>query len=395
MCLRGIHKLVSQIKDPAASNGVSNLQRCKAAGYLTLAAVLLAGIKLALRNKAAQKWSEIMKNLSIPTGYEPALNLHDTQIAIKTVKDFFQNLLAERLNLLRVSAPLFVTPESGLNDNLNGVERPVSFGIKDQGEAQAEIVHSLAKWKRYALQKYGFSIGEGLYTDMSAIRRDEETDNIHSIYVDQWDWEKIITKEMRTLDTLKDTVRNVYKVLRKTEKYMAIRYDYIEEILPHDIFFITTGELEKMFPDSTPKEREYYISKEKGAVCVMQIGDLLASGEKHDGRAPDYDDWALNADIIVYYPVLDIALELSSMGIRVDKEALLSQLEKAGCPERAELPFQKAVISEELPYTIGGGIGQSRICMFFLRKAHIGEVQCSLWPENVMDEARKARLPLL
>ncbi len=383
------------IKDPAASNGVSNLQRCRAAGYLTLAAVLLAGIKLALRNKAAQKWSEIMKNLSIPTGYEPALNLHDTQIAIKTVKDFFQNLLAERLNLLRVSAPLFVTPESGLNDNLNGVERPVSFGIKDQGEAQAEIVHSLAKWKRYALQKYGFSVGEGLYTDMSAIRRDEETDNIHSIYVDQWDWEKIITKEMRTLDTLKDTVRNVYKVLRKTEKYMAIRYDYIEEILPHDIFFITTGELEKMFPDSTPKEREYYISKEKGAVCVMQIGDLLASGEKHDGRAPDYDDWALNADIIVYYPVLDIALELSSMGIRVDKEALLSQLEKAGCPERAELPFQKAVISEELPYTIGGGIGQSRICMFFLRKAHIGEVQCSLWPENVMDEARKARLPLL
>ncbi len=383
------------IKDPAASNGVSNLQRCRAAGYLTLAAVLLAGIKLALRNKAAQKWSEIMKNLSIPTGYEPALNLHDTQIAIKTVKDFFQNLLAERLNLLRVSAPLFVTPESGLNDNLNGVERPVSFGIKDQGEAQAEIVHSLAKWKRYALQKYGFSVGEGLYTDMSAIRRDEETDNIHSIYVDQWDWEKIITKEMRTLDTLKDTVRNVYKVLRKTEKYMAIRYDYIEEILPHDIFFITTGELEKMFPDSTPKEREYYISKEKRAVCVMQIGDLLASGEKHDGRAPDYDDWALNADIIVYYPVLDIALELSSMGIRVDKEALLSQLEKAGCPERAELPFQKAVISEALPYTIGGGIGQSRICMFFLRKAHIGEVQCSLWPEYVMEEARKARLPLL
>ncbi len=397
------HKFVSArhpqtckpIKDSAASNGVSNLQRCRAAGYLTLAAVLLAGIKLALRNKAAQKWSEIMKNLSIPTGYEPALNLHDTQIAIKTVKDFFQNLLAERLNLLRVSAPLFVTPESGLNDNLNGVERPVSFGIKDQGEAQAEIVHSLAKWKRYALQKYGFSVGEGLYTDMSAIRRDEETDNIHSIYVDQWDWEKIITKEMRTLDTLKDTVRNVYKVLRKTEKYMAIRYDYIAEILPHDIFFITTGELEKMFPDSTPKEREYYISKEKGAVCVMQIGDLLASGEKHDGRAPDYDDWALNADIIVYYPVLDIALELSSMGIRVDKEALLSQLEKAGCPERAELPFQKAVISEELPYTIGGGIGQSRICMFFLRKAHIGEVQCSLWPENVMEEARKTRLPLL
>jgi len=337
----------------------------------------------------------IMKNLMIPDHYEPALNLHDTQIAIKTVKDFFQNLLAERLNLLRVSAPLFVTPESGLNDNLNGVERPVSFGIKDQGEAQAEIVHSLAKWKRFALQKYGFSVGEGLYTDMSAIRRDEDTDNIHSIYVDQWDWEKIITREMRTLDTLKDVVRNVYKVLRKTEKYMAIRYDYIEEILPHDIFFITTRELEEMFPDCTPKEREYHISKEKGAVCIMQIGDLLASGEKHDGRAPDYDDWALNADIVVYYPVLDIALELSSMGIRVDKDALLSQLEKAGCPERADLPFQKAIINEELPFTIGGGIGQSRICMFFLRKAHIGEVQCSLWPEDVAEEAKRAGIPLL
>ena len=336
-----------------------------------------------------------MKNLMIPDHYEPALNLHDTQIAIKTVKDFFQNLLAERLNLLRVSAPLFVTPQSGLNDNLNGVERPVSFGIKDQGEAQAEIVHSLAKWKRFALQKYGFSIGEGLYTDMSAIRRDEDTDNIHSIYVDQWDWEKIITKEMRTIDTLKDVVKNVYKVLRKTEKYMAIRYDYIEEILPHDIFFITTQQLEEMFPDCTPKEREYHISKEKGAVCIMQIGDLLASGEKHDGRAPDYDDWALNADIVVYYPVLDIALELSSMGIRVDKQALLSQLEKAGCPERANLPFQQSVLKEELPYTIGGGIGQSRICMFFLRKAHIGEVQCSLWPEDVKKEAEEKGLQLL
>ncbi len=336
-----------------------------------------------------------MKNLMIPDHYEPALNLHDTQIAIKTVKDFFQNLLAERLNLLRVSAPLFVTPQSGLNDNLNGVERPVSFGIKDQGEAQAEIVHSLAKWKRFALQKYGFSIGEGLYTDMSAIRRDEDTDNIHSIYVDQWDWEKIITKEMRTIDTLKDVVKNVYKVLRKTEKYMAIRYDYIEEILPHDIFFITTQQLEEMFPDCTPKEREYHISKEKGAVCVMQIGDKLKSGETHDGRAPDYDDWALNADIVVYYPVLDIALELSSMGIRVDQAALLQQLEKAGCPERAELPFQKAVLAQEVPFTIGGGIGQSRICMFFLRKAHIGEVQASLWPEDTVKMAREQGIALL
>ena len=230
---------------------------------------------------------------------------------------------------------------------------------------------------------------------MSAIRRDEDVDNIHSIYVDQWDWEKIISKEDRTLDTLKDTVRTVYKVLRKTEKYMAIHFDYIEEILPHDIFFVTTRELEEMFPDYSPKEREYYIAKAKGAVCIMQIGDTLENGEPHDGRAPDYDDWALNADIIVYYPVLDIALELSSMGIRVDKESLLSQLEKAGCPERANLPFHQAIINEELPYTIGGGIGQSRICMFFLRKAHIGEVQCSLWPDEVMKMAEEKGLQLL
>ncbi len=336
-----------------------------------------------------------MSNLKLPKDYKSELNLHDTQVAIKTVKDFFQSLLAERLNLLRVSAPLFVDPASGLNDNLNGVERPVSFDIKYQDGREGEIVHSLAKWKRYALKKYGFATGEGLYTDMSAIRRDEDVDNIHSIYVDQWDWEKIIRREDRTLDTLKDTVRIIYKVLRKTEKYMAIHFDYIEEILPHDIFFITTTELAEMFPDYTPKEREYYIAKAKGAVCIMQIGDKLDNGEPHDGRAPDYDDWQLNGDIIVYYPVLDIALELSSMGIRVDSEALLSQLEKAGCPERAELPFHQAVINEEVPYTIGGGIGQSRICMFFLRKAHIGEVQSSLWPEDTMAEAEKRGLQLL
>ena len=336
-----------------------------------------------------------MSNFNIPKNYKSELNLYETQIAIKTVKDFFQTLLAERLHLLRVSAPLFVAPESGLNDNLNGVERPVTFDIKCENNREAEIVQSLAKWKRYALKKYGFSIGEGLYTDMSAIRRDEETDNIHSIYVDQWDWEKIISKEDRNLDTLKEAVRTVYKVLRKTEKYMSIHYDYIEEILPHDIFFITTSDLEEMFPDYSPKEREYYIAKAKGAVCIMQIGGVLENGEPHDGRAPDYDDWALNADIIVYYPVLDIALELSSMGIRVDKKALLSQLKEAGCPERAELAFHKAVINEELPYTIGGGIGQSRICMFFLRKAHIGEVQCSLWPEDVMAQAKENGLQLL
>ena len=336
-----------------------------------------------------------MEKFIIPKDYHSELNLHDTQIAIKTVKDFFQNLLSQRLNLSRVSAPLFVDPDSGLNDNLNGVERPVTFDIKEQNGREAEVVQSLAKWKRYALKKYGFSYGEGLYTDMNAIRRDEITDNIHSIFVDQWDWEKIIKKDERTIATLMDTVKVVYKCLRKTEKYMAIQYDYIEEILPHDIFFVTTQELADMFPDNTPKEREYYIAKAKGAVCIMQIGDVLENGECHDGRAPDYDDWSLNADIVVYYPVLDIALELSSMGIRVDKKALLSQLKKAGCEERKDLPFQKAIINEELPYTIGGGIGQSRICMFFLRKAHIGEVQSSLWPENMIAQCEENGVQLL
>ena len=336
-----------------------------------------------------------MEHLIIPKDYHSELNLHDTQIAIKTVKDFFQNLLSQRLNLSRVSAPLFVDPDSGLNDNLNGLERPVTFDIKEQNGREAEVVQSLAKWKRYALKKYGFSYGEGLYTDMNAIRRDEITDNIHSIFVDQWDWEKIIKKDERTIATLMDTVKVVYKCLRKTEKYMAIQYDYIEEILPHDIFFVTTQELADMFPDNTPKEREYYIAKAKGAVCIMQIGDVLENGERHDGRAPDYDDWSLNADIVVYYPVLDIALELSSMGIRVDKKALLSQLKKAGCEERKDLPFQKAIINEELPYTIGGGIGQSRICMFFLRKAHIGEVQSSLWPEDMIAQCEENGIQLL
>ncbi len=336
-----------------------------------------------------------MERFYLPDHYQSALSLHETQVAIKTVKDFFQSLLAERLNLLRVSAPLFVDPSSGLNDNLNGVERPVDFDIRDQQGRTGEVVQSLAKWKRYALKKYGFAVGEGLYTDMNAIRRDELTDNIHSIYVDQWDWEKIIRREDRTRTTLENVVREVYRVLRKTEKYMAIRYDYIEEVLPHDIFFLTTSELLEMYPGMTPKEREYAITKEKGAVCLMQIGDVLADGAPHDGRAPDYDDWSLNADILVYYPVLDIALELSSMGIRVDETALASQLEKAGCPERASLPFQKSVLAGELPYTIGGGIGQSRICMYFLRKAHIGEVQSSLWPDDVMAAAEAAGVHLL
>ena len=330
-----------------------------------------------------------MSKIIIPKDYESALNLHDTQIAIKTVTDFFQNLLAEHLNLLRVSAPLFVTPESGLNDNLNGVERPVAFGIKEQNEYEVEIVQSLAKWKRYALKKYGFKAGEGLYTDMNAIRRDEETDNINSIYEDQWDWEKVITKEERTMETLINTVRKVYSALRKTEKFLSIKYDYIKELLPEEIFFVTTDELAEMFPDNTPEEREYYIAKAKGAVCIMKIGDVLENGEKHGNRAPDYDDWSMNADIVVYYPVLDIALELSSMGVRVDETALLEQLEKAGCMERKDLEFQKAILEKKLPYTIGGGIGQSRICMFFLRKAHIGEVQSSIWPKDVQLEAEK------
>ena len=336
-----------------------------------------------------------MDHLYIPEGYTSALSLYDTQVAIKTVKDFFQQTLAEQLYLLRVSAPLFVTPESGLNDNLNGVERPVTFGIREQNDRPAEIVHSLAKWKRNALKQYGFHIGEGLYTDMSAIRRDEDTDNIHSIYVDQWDWEKIILKEDRNVEYLKETVRKVYKALKKTEKYMSIRYDYIEEILPRDIFFITTQELADLYPDKTAKEREDLIAKEKGAVFLMEIGDKLADGKPHDGRAPDYDDWHLNGDILVWYPVLGHALELSSMGIRVDEESLARQLKLAGCEDRASLPFQKAILEKKLPYTVGGGIGQSRICMFYLRKAHIGEVQVSLWPDEIRERAARKGINLL
>ena len=336
-----------------------------------------------------------MSNMNIPEDYKPVLGLKDTQIAIKEVKDFFQRQLTAELNLHRVSAPLFVTPESGLNDNLNGVERPVKFGIKEQDEREVEIVHSLAKWKRMALGRYEFNVGEGLYTDMNAIRRDEETDNIHSIYVDQWDWEKIITKEERNETKLREVVKSVYDALRVTEKYMANKYDYIECILPENIFFISSQELEDMYPDYTPKEREYKICKLHGAVFISQIGGVLASGEKHDGRAPDYDDWSLNGDILVYYPVTDIALELSSMGIRVDEDALERQLVIAGCEERKELPFQKAIVEKKLPYTIGGGIGQSRICMFFLRKAHIGEVQVSIWPDEDVAYAKERGVILL
>lgn len=336
-----------------------------------------------------------MSSIFIPDGYHSELDLKETQIAIKKVKDFFQNQLAAELNLQRVSAPLFVDPESGLNDNLNGVERPVSFGIKEQNERKAEIVQSLAKWKRYALGRYGFQPGQGLYTDMNAIRRDEDTDNIHSIYVDQWDWERVITKEERNRETLHRIVKNVYEALHVTEKYVENKFEYVHCILPEQITFVTSQELEDMYPDDSPKDREYKFARIHGAIFIEQIGGRLKSGEKHDGRAPDYDDWSLNGDIIVYYPVTDIALELSSMGIRVDEDSLKLQLKEAGCEERAELPFQKAILEKKLPYTIGGGIGQSRICMFFLRKAHIGEVQVSLWPEKDMKYAADHGVTLL
>lgn len=319
----------------------------------------------------------------IPSEYHSLLDIRQTEVAIKKVKDFFERDLAIQLNLTRVSAPLFVDSASGLNDTLNGVERPVSFDIKNM-PGEMEVVQSLAKWKRQALKHYGFRHGEGLYTDMNAIRRDEDTDNLHSVFVDQWDWERIISREERNQDTLKSMVRRVYRSLRHTERYIAEDYSFSKIILPEEITFITSQELEDLYPDCTPKEREYKISKAKGAVFIMQIGGLLKSGIPHDGRAPDYDDWNLNGDIIVYYPVLDLALELSSMGIRVDEEALKKQLAIRGCPERAELPFQKALLAGELPYTVGGGIGQSRMCMFFLRKAHVGEVQSSIWSEEDM-----------
>ena len=320
--------------------------------------------------------------VTIPDGYSSHLTIRETEQAIKKVKDFFERDLAIELNLTRVSAPLFVDAKSGMNDNLNGTERPVGFELYS-GE-KFEIVHSLAKWKRYALKKYGFNQGEGLYTDMNAIRRDEETDNIHSIFVDQWDWEKIIAKEERTVETLKKTVKLIYAALRHTEYYITREYDFIGSLLPEKIHFVTTGELEEMYPDKTRKEREYIAAKEHGAIFLMQVGGKLKDGKPHDGRAPDYDDWSLNGDIIVYYPILDMALELSSMGIRVDETALLSQLRESGCEDRKALPFHKALLSGELPYTVGGGIGQSRMCMFFLRKAHIGEVQTSYWDEETV-----------
>ena len=332
--------------------------------------------------------------VKVPQGYSPVLNIRQTEVAIKKVKDFFERDLAIQLNLTRVSAPLFVDAESGLNDNLNGVERPVSFDIKGM-KGNNEIVQSLAKWKRMALKQYDFEPNEGLYTDMNAIRRDEDTDNIHSVLVDHWDWEKVITAEQRTEETLKRAVKQIYTSLRHTEIFIAEDYDFLGKLLPEEITFITAQELEDEYPDLTAKEREYQAVKKYGAVFLMKIGGKLKSGNRHDGRAPDYDDWELNGDIIVYYPVLDIALELSSMGIRVDAETLKRQLEIANCQDRAELPFHKALLENELPLTMGGGIGQSRMCMFFLRKAHIGEVQSSRWEETDIEICKENNINLL
>lgn len=333
--------------------------------------------------------------LILPSNYQPSLSVRDTEAAIKMIKDYFETELARQLNLSRVSAPLFVKPETGMNDNLNGVERPVAFDVKSIGGDTVEVVHSLAKWKRMALGRYGFKVGEGLYTDMNAIRRDEDVDNLHSIYVDQWDWEFVINKQDRTVETLKNIVRKIFTALKKTEDHVCEIYPQIPRILPEDIHFITTQELEDMYPNLSPKEREDMISKEKKAVFIMQIGGLLKSGIKHDGRAPDYDDWTLNGDIILWYPLLDRAFEISSMGIRVDEDSLVSQLKEAGCEDRKRLKFHKDLLEGRLPYTVGGGIGQSRLCMYFLKKAHIGEVQASIWPDSMIDTCDNANIKLL
>lgn len=335
------------------------------------------------------------EKLIIPKGYKPILDLRQTEIAIKRVKDFFEKNLAQQLNLVRVSAPLFVRTNTGINDNLNGIERPVAFDVKGDIGCNAEIVHSLAKWKRMALHRYEFNEGEGIYTDMNAIRRDEEFDNTHSIYVDQWDWEKIIEKEDRDERTLREVVKRIYKVCKDMENYLYEKYPHLKPFLPDEISFITSQELEDKYPDLDPSEREEAIAKEKKAVFIMGIGGRLSSGKVHDGRAPDYDDWTLNGDIIFWHPVLKKAFEISSMGIRVDKSSLERQLKISGCEERKELEYHNLLLKEILPLTMGGGIGQSRLCMFFLRKAHIGEVQSSIWPEEMVNECKKANIILL
>ncbi len=332
--------------------------------------------------------------LIYPKNYHSLLSLYDTQAGIKLIKDEFERNLAKQLRLYRVSAPLFVDEKSGLNDNLNGVERPVSFQIKNI-EGNYEIVHSLAKWKRMALKKYDFYEHKGLYTDMNAIRRDEDLDNLHSIYVDQWDWEKIITEDERNMDYLKACVTDIVKALKETETTLVYRYPVLVPFIEETVSFITSQELLDLYPDKTAKEREYLYTKEHKTVFISQIGDILSNGEKHDGRAPDYDDWALNGDILVYDPLLDCAMEISSMGIRVNKESLLSQLEKAGCMDRLALPFHQSLLHDELPLTMGGGIGQGRLCMLLLQKAHIGEVQVSAWGKEMREECARHNIDLL
>lgn len=336
-----------------------------------------------------------MSKLVTPKDYKSIITPLETQRAIKKIKDYFQQELAYGLNLRRVSAPRFVDPATGMNDNLNGVERRVNFTLLDIDEKEVEVVQSLAKWKRYALGKYGILPGHGIYTDMDAIRRDEELDNLHSAYVDQWDWEKVITKDQRTTEYLHETVRTIYNAMKNLGDYVNRLYRDIQTEIPNEIFFITTQELEDLYPDKTAKEREDLICKAHGAVFIEKIGGPLRSGEKHDGRSPDYDDWELNGDIILWNEVLGRAFEVSSMGIRVDAEAMDRQLKLAGAEDRRELPFHKAILNNELPYSIGGGIGQSRLCMYFLRKAHIGEIQVSVWPEEMEEQCKQAGIFLL
>lgn len=322
-------------------------------------------------------------NLLLPKGYSCSLSILDTEIAIKTIKDSFEQNLARNLNLTRVSAPLFVASDSGLNDTLNGVERPVAFDIKDIGQ-ENEIVHSLAKWKRLALARYGFKNGQGLYTDMNAIRRDEELDNLHSVYVDQWDWEKIIDRKSRRLDTLYETVKSIVFALWESEAALCAQFPSITPFLHRETTFITSQELLNRYPALTPKQREDAICKEYKTVFISQIGAPLSNSERHDGRAPDYDDWQLNGDLLLWYPVLERAVEISSMGIRVDELSLAAQLKASGCESRKALPFHKALLNGKLPLTMGGGLGQSRICMLLLQRAHIGEVQASAWSDEMI-----------
>ncbi|MBQ8290568.1 MAG: aspartate--ammonia ligase [Clostridia bacterium] len=335
-----------------------------------------------------------MNSLYIPEGYAPRLDVYRTQKAIAFIKETFQRRLADALGLKRVSAPLFVTEASGLNDNLSGVERPVSFDIPAVGES-GQVVHSLAKWKRQALKDYRFYVGNGLYTDMNAIRRDEELDNIHSIYVDQWDWEKVITKEERTREYLINTVKKIVGVICDTNELLKIDFPELSVDLVREVSVVTSEELLSLYPTLTPKEREYAYVKEHKTVLIIGIGGKLSNGEPHDSRAPDYDDWELNGDIMFYNEVLDRAFEISSMGIRVDKDSLMKQLKLSGCEDRAELPFHKMLLSDELPLTVGGGIGQSRLCMLMMGCAHIGEVQSSIWDKATVDGCKAAGIRLL